>query len=256
MSWITKATDDWGSKCLYWSWRWQSNSRMQEPLCWNQLAEQKLESVPYTAIASGFWFSDSMKSLMGPQDDIHGDHESQPTCTNEIDSKAWASFLMSWITKATDDWGSKCLHWSWRWQSNSQMQAPLCWNQLEQKLESMPYTAIASGFWFSDSTKSLMGPKIISMVITNHSPGTKFFLELHRRRRSHHTRTLTPMNTRRQTLSYDHLRSTEHDRSGDSRSHQYWCLVVEGNVAYHLKHNTGKSRNKSRCEHQDLNRGG
>jgi hypothetical protein len=44
----------------------------------NQLAEQKLESVPYTAIALGFWFSDSMKSLMGPQDDIHGDHESQP----------------------------------------------------------------------------------------------------------------------------------------------------------------------------------
>jgi lipid-A-disaccharide synthase-like uncharacterized protein len=89
-------------------------------------------------------------------------------------------------------------------------------------------------------------------------PRHQVFLELHRRRRSHHTRTLTPMNTRRQTLSYDHLRSTEHDRSGDSRSHQHWCLVVEGNVAYHLKHNTGKSRNKSRkrCEHQDLNRGG
>jgi hypothetical protein len=29
-------------------------------------------------------------------------------------------------------------------------------------------------------------------------------------------------------------------RSGDSRSHQ-WCLVVDGNVAYHLAHNTDKS---------------
>jgi hypothetical protein len=42
-------------------------------------------------------------------------------------------------------------------------------------------------------------------------------------------------------------------RSGDSRSH-HWRLVVNGNVAYHLTHNAGKSRNKSkkRCEHQDL----
>jgi hypothetical protein len=30
------------------------------------------------------------------------------------------------------------------------------------------------------------------------------------------------------------------DRSGDSRSHQ-WRLVVDGNVAYHLTHNAGKS---------------
>jgi hypothetical protein len=30
------------------------------------------------------------------------------------------------------------------------------------------------------------------------------------------------------------------DRSGDSRSHQ-WRLVVDGNVAYHLMHNAGKS---------------
>jgi hypothetical protein len=29
-------------------------------------------------------------------------------------------------------------------------------------------------------------------------------------------------------------------RSGDSRSHQ-WCLLVDGNVAYHLTHNAGKS---------------
>jgi hypothetical protein len=43
-------------------------------------------------------------------------------------------------------------------------------------------------------------------------------------------------------------------RSEDSRSH-HWCLVVDGNVAYHLTYNTGKSRNKSRkrCEYQDLN---
>jgi hypothetical protein len=32
-------------------------------------------------------------------------------------------------------------------------------------------------------------------------------------------------------------------RSGDSRSH-HWRLVVDKNVAYHLTHNAGKSRNK------------
>jgi hypothetical protein len=44
------------------------------------------------------------------------------------------------------------------------------------------------------------------------------------------------------------------DRSGDSRSH-HWRLVIDRNVAYHLTHNVGKSRNKSRkrCEHQNLN---
>jgi hypothetical protein len=44
------------------------------------------------------------------------------------------------------------------------------------------------------------------------------------------------------------------DISGDSRS-QHWRFVVNGNVAYHLTHNVGKSRNKSRkrYEHQDLN---
>jgi hypothetical protein len=29
--------------------------------------------------------------------------------------------------------------------------------------------------------------------------------------------------------------------SGDSRSHQWRCLVIDGNVAYHLMHNAGKS---------------
>jgi hypothetical protein len=45
-------------------------------------------------------------------------------------------------------------------------------------------------------------------------------------------------------------------RSGDSRSH-HWRLVVDGNVAYHLTYNAGKSWNKyrKRCEHQDLNPG-
>jgi hypothetical protein len=35
-------------------------------------------------------------------------------------------------------------------------------------------------------------------------------------------------------------------------------LVVDGNVAYHLTYNVGKSQSKSRkrCEHQDLNPGG
>jgi hypothetical protein len=49
---------------------------------------------------------------------------------------------------------------------------------------------------------------------------------------SQHARTLTPMNTRTQILPYG--------RSGASRSH-LWHLVVDGNVAYHLTHNTGKS---------------
>jgi hypothetical protein len=40
-------------------------------------------------------------------------------------------------------------------------------------------------------------------------------------------------------------------RSRNSQSHQ-WRLVVDGNVAYHLKHNAEKSRKK--YEHQDLNR--
>jgi hypothetical protein len=40
------------------------------------------------------------------------------------------------------------------------------------------------------------------------------------------------------------------------RSH-LWRLVVEGNVAYHLTHNTGKpGKSSKRCEHQDLNSGG
>jgi hypothetical protein len=46
-------------------------------------------------------------------------------------------------------------------------------------------------------------------------------------------------------------------RSKDSQSH-HWHLIVNGNVTYHLMHNAGKYRNKSkkRCEHQDLNPGG
>jgi hypothetical protein len=43
------------------------------------------------------------------------------------------------------------------------------------------------------------------------------------------------------------------DRSGDSRSH-HWRLVVDVNIAYHLRYNVGKS--KKMCEHQDLNTGG
>jgi hypothetical protein len=68
------------------------------------------------------------------------------------------------------------------------------------------------------------------------------FLELHST-----TQTLT---TRTHTHLYEYtyanptLMSTSEGlstgRSGDSRSHQ-WRLVVYGNVAYHLTHNTGKS---------------
>jgi hypothetical protein len=57
----------------------------------------------------------------------------------------------------------------------------------------------------------------------------------------------TPMST------YERLST---GRSGDSRSH-HWRIIVDGNVAYHLTYNAGKSRSKSRkrCEHQDLNSG-
>jgi hypothetical protein len=62
-------------------------------------------------------------------------------------------------------------------------------------------------------------------------------------RRSQHARTLTHMNTRTQTLPLWTMSTSEGlstSRSGDSWSHQ--CrLVVDGNVAYHLTHNAGKS---------------
>jgi hypothetical protein len=64
------------------------------------------------------------------------------------------------------------------------------------------------------------------------------------------------MLTRMPTHPYEHKNANptpmSTGRYGDSRSH-YWRLVVDGNVAYHLMHNVGKSQNKSRnrCEHQD-----
>jgi hypothetical protein len=72
--------------------------------------------------------------------------------------------------------------------------------------------------------------------------GTFFFWELHST-----TQTLT---TRTHTNPYEYTyvnptpMSTSEglstDRSGDSRSHQ-WRLIVDGNAAYHLTHNAGKS---------------
>jgi hypothetical protein len=55
------------------------------------------------------------------------------------------------------------------------------------------------------------------------------------------TRTLTPyedMKANPTPMSTSDRLST--DISGDSRSH-HWFLVVNGNVAYHLMHNAGKS---------------
>ena len=51
------------------------------------------------------------------------------------------------------------------------------------------------------------------------------------------------MNTCTQTLPLWAPLKNWTGRSGDSRSHQ-WRLVVDGNVAYHLTHNAGKSWNK------------
>jgi hypothetical protein len=85
------------------------------------------------------------------------------------------------------------------------------------------------------------------------------FLELHS--------TIQTLTTRTHTHPYEYtyanptpmstFEGLSAGRSGDSRSH-HWRLVVDGNIAYHLMHNVGKSQNKSRkmCEHQDLNPGG
>jgi hypothetical protein len=49
------------------------------------------------------------------------------------------------------------------------------------------------------------------------------------------------MNTRTQTLLlWALLKDWAFSRFEDSRSHQ-WRLVVDGNAAYHLMHNAGKS---------------
>jgi hypothetical protein len=60
------------------------------------------------------------------------------------------------------------------------------------------------------------------------------------RRRSQHARTLTSMNTRTQTLPYQHLQRTEH--------RQIWRFSKSPmaprrrrDVAYHLMHNASKS---------------
>jgi hypothetical protein len=72
------------------------------------------------------------------------------------------------------------------------------------------------------------------------------FFEIHtvQRRRAQHARTLTPYEytyAKPTTMRTSEGLST--DRFGDSRSH-HWRLVVDGNVAYDLTHNAGKSRNK------------
>jgi hypothetical protein len=77
------------------------------------------------------------------------------------------------------------------------------------------------------------------------------------------TQTLT---TRTHTHPYEytyanptHMSTSEvpsTDRSGDSRSHQ-WRLVIDGNVAYHLTHNTDKSwKIQKKVRAKDLNSGG
>jgi DMSO/TMAO reductase YedYZ molybdopterin-dependent catalytic subunit len=70
------------------------------------------------------------------------------------------------------------------------------------------------------------------------------------------TQTLT---TRTHTHPYEYMYANptlmSTDRSRDSQSH-HWRLVVDGNVAYHLTHNAGKSwKSRKRCENQDLNSG-
>jgi hypothetical protein len=67
-------------------------------------------------------------------------------------------------------------------------------------------------------------------------------------------RQITLMNTRTQdleilevtTIGTSSSMGTTYARCGDSWSHHHWRLVVDGNVAYHLTHNTEKSWNKTR----------
>ena len=75
-------------------------------------------------------------------------------------------------------------------------------------------------------------------------------------RHSQRTHTHTPMNTHTQTLSLWASSKTEPANPRDWRSH-HWCLVVDGNVAYHWMHNAVKSQNirsqgESNPEHQVL----
>jgi hypothetical protein len=65
------------------------------------------------------------------------------------------------------------------------------------------------------------------------------------RRRSQHTHTHPYEYTYANPTSMSTFEGLSTGRSGDSRSHQ-WRLVVDGNVAYHLTHNIGKS--KKMCE--------
>jgi len=71
-----------------------------------------------------------------------------------------------------------------------------------------------------------------------------------------HARTLTPMNTRTQTLPLWAPSKDWVGKSWSSRSH-HRRLAVDGHVAYHLMHSAEKSWNKSRikCRTQDLNPG-
>jgi hypothetical protein len=71
---------------------------------------------------------------------------------------------------------------------------------------------------------------------------SKFFFENDtvQRRRSQQAHTLTPMKTHANPTPMSTSEGLSTGRSGDSRSHQ-WRLVVDGNVAYHLTYNAGKS---------------
>ena len=72
------------------------------------------------------------------------------------------------------------------------------------------------------------------------------FLSMQYNTDAHNTHTHSSLWTHvHKPYPYEHLRKTWTSRSGDSWSH-HWRLVVDGDVAYHLKHNAGKSWNKSR----------
>ena len=73
--------------------------------------------------------------------------------------------------------------------------------------------------------------------------GMAFFSENHtiQRGRPQHARTLTPYEyTYANPIPMSTSEGLSTGKSEDSRSH-HWRLVVDGNVAYHLTCNTGKS---------------
>jgi hypothetical protein len=119
----------------------------------------------------------------------------------------------------------------------------------------MQYVVLSVKNWCSTIT--------VGFMMVTERIGNYFFRMTQYNTDAHNTHAYSPLWIHvRKPYPYEHLRRTEHRQfwrfpyanptpmstseglstgsSGDSRSHQ-WHLVVDGNVAYHLTHNAGKS---------------